>query len=115
MARAQHTHDVLATVGTYKDRQTGEEKKRRLKIGAAFTSPEGNISIKLDAVPVGPDWSGWLSLYPAERWTGQEPARAQAATSLPAGRKVSAGMPMETTAAEVPPWSEDDEDSDLPF
>jgi len=66
MSKARRTHDVVAAVGTYKDRD-GKEKKRYLNCGSAFTDDEGRISIKLDAVPVSPDWSGWLSLYPVER------------------------------------------------
>ena len=55
-------HDVVATIGEYTDRE-GNTKKRYQKCGAAFTNDEGQISIKLDAVPCSPDWSGWLSLY----------------------------------------------------
>ena len=56
------THDIVATVGEYTDRN-GQPKKRYSKIGAAFTDDQGRISLKLDTVPVSPDWSGWLSLY----------------------------------------------------
>lgn len=62
---AKRTHDVVATIGKYvKD---GEEKKRYLTVGSAFTSENGSISIKLDAVPVSPEWSGFLSLYPVKQ------------------------------------------------
>jgi len=63
---AQATHKIVATVGKYKDRQTGEEKKRYLQCGVAFTDEQGRISLKLDAMPVSPEWSGYLSLYPLE-------------------------------------------------
>lgn len=63
---ARATHDVVATVGEYKDRQTGETKKRYLKCGVCFTNEQGQQSIKLDGLPVSPDWSGFLSLYPKE-------------------------------------------------
>lgn len=59
------THDIVATVGKYTDRE-GNEKKRYAKCGVAFTDDEGRISLKMDAMPVSPDWSGWLSLYPVE-------------------------------------------------
>lgn len=59
------THDVVATVGEYTD-QHGEKKKRYFNVGKAFTNDEGNISIKLDGVPVSPEWSGWLSLFPVK-------------------------------------------------
>ena len=73
--KARRTHDVVATVGKYNDRQTGEEKKRYQNCGSAFTGEDGRMSIKLDAVPVGPEWSGWLSLYPVK---DDRPARQEA-------------------------------------
>jgi hypothetical protein len=56
--------EAVATVGTYKDRETGEEKKRRLNVGTLFRDDEtGRLSLKLEAVPVGKDWSGWIDLF----------------------------------------------------
>lgn len=60
---ARKVFDVVATVGKYNDRQ-GNEKKRYQTCGAAFENDKGQLSIKLECIPVGPDWSGWLSLYP---------------------------------------------------
>jgi hypothetical protein len=51
--------DVVATIIETRD---GEEKKRYQKCGAAWEGPKG-INIKLDAIPVGQGWSGWLALY----------------------------------------------------
>ena len=70
---SNYTHDIVATIGEYKDRE-GNTKKRFQKCGAAFTNDEGQISIKLDAVPCSPDWSGWLSLYEKKEY---EPSRQQ--------------------------------------
>ena len=63
---SKKTHDLVATVGKYKDRVTGEEKKRYHSVGSVFVDEEGRRSIKLDSVPVGPEWSGWLSEYPVK-------------------------------------------------
>lgn len=64
---SRKTHDAVATVGTYKDRN-GNEKKRYINIGSVFTDDDGRLSLKLDSVPVGPEWSGWVSFYePKER------------------------------------------------
>lgn len=60
------THDAIATVGTYKTNQ-GEEKKRYLKVGSLFQDEQGRLSLKLDAVPVAKEWSGWISFYEADR------------------------------------------------
>lgn len=59
--------DVVANVGEYTNRQ-GETKKRYLNIGAVFENDQGHMSIKLECVPLGPEWSGWANLYvPKER------------------------------------------------
>lgn len=73
---AKRTHEVVATTGKYKD-ANGEEKKRYLNVGSAFTDEQGRISVKLDAVPVTPDWSGWLSLYPVDKKQDRVPQRRE--------------------------------------
>jgi hypothetical protein len=50
------------------------DKKRWIKIGAAFTDEQGRLSIKLDCVPLGVDPARgcWLSLFEAKpRESGQ--------------------------------------------
>ena len=56
-------YDAVATVGTYKDKQTGEEKKRRVNVGAVFENDQGQLSMRLEMVPIGGEWSGWISFY----------------------------------------------------
>lgn len=60
---ARKVFDVVATVGKYTDKQ-GNEKKRYTNVGAVFEDDQGRLSIKLETIPVGPEWSGWISLYP---------------------------------------------------
>ena len=63
---ARKIYDLVATVGTYTDKQ-GNEKKRYVNVGAVFEGDKG-MSMKLETLPVGPEWSGWLSFYePKER------------------------------------------------
>lgn len=77
---ATKTHDLVATVGEYTDR-SGETKKRYQKCGAAFTDEQGRISLKLDALPVSPEWSGWISLYePRDGDGGRQPRDGQQTT-----------------------------------
>ena len=61
---SKKTHDLVATVGSYTDRQTGEEKKRFKNCGFASTNDKGQISIMIDALPLSREWEGWLNLYP---------------------------------------------------
>lgn len=56
------THNLVAVTGTYTDGQ-GQEKKRYVIVGAAFTREDGSMAIKLETVPVGTGWNGWLNLY----------------------------------------------------
>ena len=53
--------DVVATVGTYT--KNGQEKKRYAKCGVMFEDDQGRLSMKVDTMPVTPDWSGWLSVF----------------------------------------------------
>lgn len=118
---SRKTHDVVATVGTYKDGQ-GAEKKRFMNCGSAFTDEGGRISIKLDTVPVSPDWSGWLSLYvPKEKefsreGGGQSQTRQQ--TTRPtqqAARPATTPAPARQPAAQPPDESGELEEEDIPF
>jgi hypothetical protein len=101
---SRKTHDVVATVGEYESQ--GQKKKRYANVGSAFTNDEGQISIKLDTVPVSPDWSGWLSLYvPKEKDGGQTQQRQQ---SRPAPRRQQA-------PANDAPLTEGMEEDNIPF
>lgn len=91
------THTAMATVGTWKNPVTGKEMKRQLEIGAIFESNRGHLVLKLDAVPVSAQWSGWVSLKPCF-------------PELPPGRKVSPGMPGMPAAPDEEQDAEADED-----
>jgi len=55
-------YDAVATVGKYTAKD-GTEKKRYLTVGAVFENDKGALSLKLDGMPVSPEWSGWISFY----------------------------------------------------
>lgn len=82
---AKPTHDIVATTGEYTNR-AGEKKKRYVTCGKAFTDEQGRVSLKIEALPVGLNWSGWLSLYPVENQAPrQQPdPRPKSATPAPA-------------------------------
>lgn len=68
------THDLAASAGEYRNSH-GETKKRWINCGAMFTDDQdGRISIKLESVPVGPEWSGWFSAFPVEKKDPTAPA-----------------------------------------
>jgi len=53
--------DAIAVVGEYTDSQ-GNPKKRYSKLGSAFVNDKGEVSVKLDSMPCGGTWDGWISL-----------------------------------------------------
>jgi len=92
--------DAVATVGTYKDKVTGEEKKRYANVGTLFESEDGRLSLKLDTIPIGPGWSGYIQFF-EPRTAGHDPPRA-------------VGKAMPPAPAPVDP-SEPNPDDDIPF
>jgi hypothetical protein len=69
---------AVAVTGTYTDRQ-GNEKKRYVNVGTLFQYDDGGFALKLDSVPVGEGWNGFISFYEIEdrREAGNGQARAQ--------------------------------------
>lgn len=55
--------DVIAAVGEYTNAQ-GQTKQRFVKVGSAWDKGQGGISIKLDSIPAGNEWNGWLTARP---------------------------------------------------
>jgi hypothetical protein len=43
--------------------EDGEEKVRWVQVGRLFDKGDGKFSVKLDAVPVGGEWDGWLTCF----------------------------------------------------
>ena len=93
-------YEIRAKVGTYKDKQTGEEKASYKTIGRTIETKNGPM-IKLDVVPL--NWDGWGYLSePQERQ--QKPAQRpshDAARARDTGRASPSGF--------------DDMESDIPF
>jgi len=56
---------AVATTGTYTDRQ-GNEKKRYTNVGTLFQYDDGGFTLKLDSIPVGEGWNGFISFYEIE-------------------------------------------------
>ena len=52
---------IVAANGKYV--ADGREKTRWVTVGTAFIDDNRNVKLKLDSVPIGQDWNGWLNLY----------------------------------------------------
>ena len=101
---AKYVFDAVATIGTYiKD---GQEKKQYLKVGKVFENDKGQMSMKLDALPVGKDWSGWISLYEPSRDAGQGGQQQRPSQQIATASRTTPIQPGE--------WEADDSDT-IPF
>lgn len=60
---------AVATTGTYTD-NSGAEKKRYVNVGTLFQYDDGGFALKLDSIPVGAGWNGFLSFYDIEAKDG---------------------------------------------
>ena len=81
---AKRKYDAVATVGTYRT-AGGEEKKRYANVGVVFEDDQGRLSLKLDTIPCGPGWSGFISFYEPkdqgqQRQSPQQPQSPRANT-----------------------------------
>ena len=79
---------VVASTGKYTD-ANGNEKNRYFTVGRAFLRDDKSVTIKIDAMPVGGEWNGWLNLYDLDEdrqavaATAPKPAPAADDTDLP--------------------------------
>jgi hypothetical protein len=56
---------LMAPSGEYTDKQTGEKKTSWLQVGVLMEG-NGKFKVKLDAVPVGKEFEGWLQCFDIE-------------------------------------------------
>ena len=52
-----------AVVANGKYMKDGQEKTRYLTVGKLLQRDDGSVCLKLDALPVGGDFTGWVSFY----------------------------------------------------
>lgn len=101
-------YDVIARTGSYKDRQTGEDKATWRKIGVVLETRNG-FALKLETVPVV--WDGFATLKPPQqRNQGSNPPSGGHSQGPPDGGPTF-GSDFDGGAG--PPA--DDFDDDIPF
>tara|TARA_R110002110_G_scaffold112168_6_gene278976 strand:+ start:2877 stop:3164 length:288 start_codon:yes stop_codon:yes gene_type:complete len=87
--------DVVATTGKYINAQ-GESKNSYQTCGKMFERDDSSICIKLDAIPLGNEWDGWLNMYDKKEWAGGGGAtKAQAAPAEKTSTDSIDGIPFE--------------------
>lgn len=65
---------AVATTGTYTDRN-GNEKKRYANVGMLFQYDDGGFALKLDTLPVGDGWNGFISFFDLDEKREAAPAK----------------------------------------
>lgn len=53
--------NAVVVAGTYM--QEGQEKKRYMTVGALLENDKGELSLRLDAIPTGHEWGGWINFF----------------------------------------------------
>lgn len=86
------THTLHATTREWTDGE-GRKHKHRIEVGAIFTSNKGRMVVKIDAIPITKEFSGWLAAEPSTPY----------------------GMPPAASSPELGSAKEQDTDSDIPF
>lgn len=78
---------AACVTGTYTDRD-GNEKKRYCNVGTLFQYDDGGFALKLDSIPVGQGWNGFVSFFDLED-------KREGAAKKPGGgyAQASAGAP----------------------
>lgn len=70
-------YEASAIADVYKDKTTGEERKRWVKCGVVMETSSGGMALKLESLPV--KFDGWLQFYaPKPKETIQQPNSAPA-------------------------------------
>jgi hypothetical protein len=65
---------AVVTNGKYM--KDGQEKTRYLTVGKLLQRDDGSVCLKLDALPVGGDFEGWINFYDLDEDRQQAPAQA---------------------------------------
>jgi hypothetical protein len=84
-------YDAVVTLGEYTDKATGQKVKRYLTIGVVFESDNGRLAMKLDALPVVPGWSGYISFRDAQPGRQATPGTPTAPEEIPENGQVENG------------------------
>lgn len=89
--------DAVYSGEKYTDRE-GNEKTRFINCGVVFENDKGQLSMKIESLPVG--FNGWLNFYEPKADNEKQAGRAQQAANQARGGQSS--------ARESNPFPEDD-------
>lgn len=76
-------YEASAIADVYKDKATGEEKKRWVKCGVVMETSSGGMALKLESLPV--KFDGWLQFYVPKQKDDKQQSNAAPAPQQNAG------------------------------
>lgn len=79
----QAIRKLVVANGTYVD-GNGDEKTRWLTIGTLLKGDGDKLSIKLDSIPLGNEWNGWVQCFKMEDEHAQPRGRGNGRKTVPA-------------------------------
>ena len=101
---------AVATTGSYTDRE-GNEKKRYVNLGTLFEYDDGGMVLKLDSIPVGEGFTGFINFYDIEerqeRGAGKQQSRGGGSSGGFGGGFGGGSGPRENFSADL--------DDEIPF
>jgi len=94
---SEKKYELLAKNGEYE--QNGEKKARWENCGFVFQNDNGKLNAKINCLPVGKDWDGWLSLFPPREYS---PSNTEGSSSATSSNRSSAKAEGTTKAEDLP-------------
>jgi len=80
---ATKKYDLVAKTGEYE--HNGEKKARWMNCGVVFENEKGQLSAKIEGIPVGSGWNGWLTFsVPNEQRNGSNKASVNSSSNVSA-------------------------------
>jgi hypothetical protein len=73
---------LVVANGKYND-GAGQEKTRWLTIGSMLKKDDGQFKLKIDSIPVGSEFDGWVNLFDVDDEGGQQRPAAAPAGQVP--------------------------------
>lgn len=56
----------------------GETKNRYQNVGTLFKRDDGSVTLKMESLPVGGEWNGWINFYDIDEKRKEQPRQQRA-------------------------------------
>lgn len=107
-------YDLVAKTGEYE--YNGEKKARWMNCGVVFENEKGQLSAKIEGLPVGNGWNGWLTFgAPSEQRNGSATSSASSSAKASASKTEAKAETKKTESLNEEPAAEEKDPDNLPF